>query len=62
MNEQTVNQILTDSFQTSITRFLGGRPRFRRNMLSKEKLVEDGMLVVKVISLLLPWPQEDPDD
>ena len=28
---------LTDSFQTSMTRFLGGRPRFRRNMLSKEK-------------------------
>lgn len=35
-----------------MTLFLGGRPRFRRNMLSNEKLVEDGLPVVKVISLL----------
>lgn len=27
----------TDSFQTSMTRFFGGRPLLRRNMLSKEK-------------------------
>jgi hypothetical protein len=44
-----------------MTRFFGGRPRFRRNILSKEKLVEDGLPVVKVISLLL-WPPVDPDD
>ena len=38
-----------------MTRFFGGRPLFRRNMLSKEKLVEDGLWpVVKVISLLPP--------
>ena len=38
---------LTDSFQTSMTRFLGGRPRFRRNMLSRENEgdpVDDPML------------------
>lgn len=41
-----------DSFQTSMTRFFGGRPRFRRNMLSNEKLVDVELPVVKVISLL----------
>lgn len=48
----------TDSFHTSITRFLGGRPRFRRNMLSNEKLVDVGLPVVNVISLLLHGADE----
>lgn len=42
-----------------MTRFLGGLPRFRRNILSKEKLVDEGVPVVKVISLLLCPPLDE---
>ena len=50
----------TDSFQTSMIRFFGGRPRFLLNILSREKVVngELGIACVEFVdvkmSLLLP--------